>query len=317
MIDRVRDVVSSLKFQLGVMAVLHVNLGLWSLFIEAEGAHVGLTARNVVFGLGIAYTVLMLARPHLLLSRFTWGFYLAYSSFCLLSSLPYSSNLYFLWVFIDVFMAALFFAIPGDDRKQQVMARAFRGLICAIFAVALIQKLVTPTFMDGSFYFQAFSSGFFGFQFAPFAERWLLQDGLSDHLIMSTADVLASMTPHMAVGNTVPVSIHQSTFLLHAARFMVWSTIVVEGACLLLLGLNRREDRQYLNHLALFAFLLGTYSIVPIIYDWGLTFAMLGLATASRKWKPYYVVAMVAIFVNALVFAWATARLFWHYESLM
>ena len=89
------------------------------------------------------------------------------------------------------------------------------------------------------------------------------------------------------------------------------------GTCLLLFAFNRREELEHLNHLAFLAFLAGTYSIVPIIYDWGLTFAMLGLATASRRWKPYYLLAALALLANALLFAGATAELFRRYESIL
>lgn len=317
MSERFCRLICSLEFHLALVALLHVDLGLWALFIEAEDARLNITLRNTFFFAGITYTALVLIWRQLLLRKFTWILYLAFSTFCLLSSLPYSSNLYFLWVYIDAFLVLLFFTTVSNQRKMKLIALSSRIQICTIFAMALLQKLITPSFMDGSFYYHAFSSGFFGFQFAPFAERFLFQEGLSTHVIKSTTDVMTSMNPNLTLNSTISVPIYQAQFLLNAAKFMVWSTILGEGACLLLFGFNKNKKYQYINHLMLFAFLIGTYSIVPIIYDWGLTFATLGMATANRKWKPYYLLAMLYVLINAMIFAPVTAALFRHYQSII
>ena len=98
---------------------------------------------------------------------------------------------------------------------------------------------------------------------------------------------------------------------------MSWSSIFMEGVYLLLFGFNNNKKNQYLNHLTLFAFFIGTYSIVPIIYDWGLIFATLGMATASPKWKPYYLLTMIYILISAMIFAPVTAALFRYYQSII
>ncbi|MGD1875272.1 MAG: hypothetical protein ACFB02_19735 [Mastigocoleus sp.] len=315
--EKFRRIICSLEFHLALVALLNVDLGLWSLFIEAGDAKLNITLRNTLLFAIIVYTVLVFIWRKLLLSKFTWILYLAFSTFCLLSGLPYSSNLYFLWVYIDAFLVLLFFTTFSKQRKMEIIVLSSKILICTIFAIALLQKLITPSFMDGSFYYQAFSSGFFGFQFAPFAERFLFQEGLSLDVIKSNTEVMASMNPNLTLNSTILVPIYQSELLLNAAKFMSWSTIMIEGGCLLLFGFNKKKKNQYLNHLTLFAFLIGTYSIVPIIYDWGLTFATLGMATASRKWKPYYLLTMIYILISAMIFAPVTTALFRHYQGII
>ena len=153
---------------------------------------------------------------------------MTFSTFCLIGSFPYSSNLYFLWVYIDIFLVVLFFTIESDERKMELIALSSRILICAIFGMAILQKVFLPSFMNASFYYQAFSSEFFGFQFAPFAERFLFAEGLTTHVINSNREVMVSMAPNITVGSTVPVSIYQSSLLLKIAQFMVWSTLLIE-----------------------------------------------------------------------------------------
>lgn len=95
---------------------------------------------------------------------------------------------------------------------MEIITLSSKILICTIFAIALLQKLITPSFMDGSFYYQAFCSGFFGFQFAPFAERFLFQEGLISHMIKSNTEVMASMNPNLTLNSTIIVPIYQSEF---------------------------------------------------------------------------------------------------------
>lgn len=314
---KIYNAICSLEFYLALIALLHIDLGVWSLFIEGENLQLAPTSNNIILLLTIAYTLLALIHRKLLRLKLTWIVYLGFSIVCLVSSLPYSSNLYFLWVYIDIFLVVLFFTTPSNQKKATLISLSSRILICTIFGAALIQKLITPAFMDGGFYYHAFSSGRLGFQFSPFAERFLFQDGLSDYATGSNIKVFTSMSPELTIGSIISVPIYQSNFLLNVSGLMVWLTVFIEGACLVLFGFNTSRKFEYVNHIVLFCFLIGTYAIVPIIYDWGLTFATLGMTTASDRWKPFYLLIMMLILIFAVALAPRTVELTGQYQRLL
>lgn len=308
MIDRLARPLTGLTAPLLIAALLHLDLVFWALVIDAGGLSLRPDLNGLAFVVTLVLTATVLFRPALLTTRWVWPAYLAIAVWCVASPFPYGSNLYYVWVWIDLLLASTLIAVAAAERRRLVLAAGARWLIVAVFGVAVLQKLSHPSFLDGSFYLHTFSSSVFGAQLHAVAAPFTDVD-LAEHVLTSGRAVATDLKPDLPVGSAVTVPIVDTPALRTVAGLLVSATLAAEAACAVLFALPCRRPIEPLRHGALLAFLLGTYWILPVIVDWGWALCVLAMLTAPPRWRVAYLAAAVVLLGYAAAFAPEVVRL--------
>lgn len=308
MIERLLHPLQGTTAPLLLAALLHLDLVFWALVVDAGGLTLGLDLPGAVVVGTLALVGSVLARPGLLHTPTVWLLFLGIAVSCVLLPFPYSSNLYYLWVWLDVLLAGAMLVTADPARRQRVLAEGARWLIVGIFSVAVLQKLAHPDFLNGSFYLHTFSSSVFGPQLHGIATPFTEVD-LAQHVLDSGRAVATALRPDLPVGSTVPVPMVDTPALRLLALVLVAATLGVEVACAAVFALPRHRVVETLRHGTLLVFLLGTYWILPLIVDWGWALCLLAMLTAPPRWRLAYITVAVILLGYAAVFGPGIVRL--------
>jgi hypothetical protein len=175
-------------------------------------------------------------------------------------------------------------ALLADDRDR-TLVRTAGLLIGLVFAIAAIWKLTSGQFVDGRF-----------FRFT------LIWDARFEHLgwlsgqpdPQATRDALETALGARSTGARVVFPEGPRSEVL--ALGMTWWGIFIETAVAVgfLLPLRRHP---WLRHVALFAFMIGTYLVVPITGFGCLLSIMAAAHTDDVRWRRAYLITFVVLLV--------------------
>jgi len=182
-------------------------------------------------------------------SAWLWGALTALAGWRVVDSWPLADNhAYLLAYWCGAILLSRLTPEPGEAR-----AVSARWLIAGAFAFAAGWKLLSPDFLDGTFF-----------------RVMLLADPRFEDLArwaggLTAADLDASrnflFAPRIGA-ETTPAMLVESASLRAAAHFLTWITIAAEGAVALLFIAPLRAGVA--RHAALLAFCAATYAFAPI-----------------------------------------------------
>jgi hypothetical protein len=188
-------------------------------------------------------------------------------------------------------------AVPEERRSALLTANA-RLLLGLCMAFAVGWKLLTPAFVDGSFFrftllsdprFKYVACGPGGLSL----ETWKHNRELGNQLIVG----------HLSGVPVETVQLSDTSRLRLLATGMTWWTLAIEGGlAVLFLWPGYRGRIQRWRHGSLLVFLYSTYAIAPVV-GFGWLLVILGLAQApesSRKLRAAYLGAFLLIPLYAL-----------------
>ena len=177
----------------------------------------------------------------------------------------------------------------GAERALRFNARVLIGL-CFFFAT--LWKLVSPDYLDGSFF-----------------NYFLLQDSrfglFAEHLGGLDGGVLASdqvmRGAHSLFGDPAePIPTPLAPAVVWIAHFMTWWTVAIEGTVAAAFLLPRRFFLARWRDLVLFAFVLSTYVIAPILYFAWILLAM-GVVQCEHERFRYAPLGYAVLFLFVLM----------------
>lgn len=176
-----------------------------------------------------------------------------------------------------------------SGRALRFNARVLIGL-CFFFAT--LWKLVSPDYLDGSFF-----------------TYFLLQDSrfglLAKHLGGLDGSVLAAdqmvRGAHSLFGNPAdPIPTPLAPAVVWVAHLMTWWTVAIEGTVATAFLLPRRFFLSRWRDVILFAFVLSTYVVAPILYFAWILLAM-GVVQCEHERLRYAPVAYAVLFLLVLM----------------
>lgn len=195
---------------------------------------------------------------------------------------PLPDNHAYLLAYWSLALALAFAAVP----QGPTLARAARLLLAAVFTLATLQKLLSPEYVDGTFF------------------RWLLADdprfeslGL---LLGRDADALASTRALLATPPweelPAPARFVEPPALAAAAWVLTWATVVMEGVTAAAF-LAPTRLLGWLRDPALLAFCAGTYALAPVAgFGWILlAMGVAQCAPARRRTRLAYLAAFALL----------------------
>ena len=214
----------------------------------------------------VALAVVALLRPTLLTSAPYWG---AIAGLRLVGHLPAEwhviDNHQYLLTYLTI---ALALALRGPDPLRTLRVSA-RWLLVGAFTFATLWKLLSPDFLDGTFFawtlqvderFGQVTERLGETRVGPALEAGVALETVTDPLVREPSVVLPQG------GDVLPVG-----------RWAAWWTLAIEAAVALAFAVPRRRWSRAVSTAVLLAFVATTYAIAPVIgFAW--TLAVLGLA---------------------------------------
>lgn len=206
------------------------------------------------------------------------------------------------WFYIDnhkylitYWCLALALALLGT-KPLEVLRTNARLLIGLAFLLAVVAKLISPDYLDGSFF-----------------EGLLLTDrrffGVSTFLGAVPPEALrASDLARLDVltfGDVrIPVDLPTTARLVGLAQVLTWWTILIEAAVALLFLWPEDRGPSRWRDPTLLAFIFTTYPVAPVIgFAWVLT--TMGVAQCSQRgyryWPVLYAIAFIAVMLASYV----------------
>lgn len=167
-----------------------------------------------------------------------------------------------------------------------------RVLIGLCFFFATFWKLVSPDYPDGSFftYFLLQDS-----RFGLFAENL---GGLDAGALAS--DQMARGAHSLFGDPAEPIPTPLAPAVVWVAHFMTWWTVAIEGAVAAAFLLPRRFFLARWRDLVLFAFVISTYVVAPILYFAWMLLAM-GVVQCERERFRYAPLVYAVLFLLVLM----------------
>jgi hypothetical protein len=171
------------------------------------------------------------------------------------------------------------------EQRERALAWTATLLIGLVFAFAAFWKLTSGQFVDGRF-----------FRFT------LIWDERFDHLRWATGN-----THHAAERGALDVAMDgaRAGAAVHwvegprsraVAEVMTWWGVLIESAVAITFLVPLRR-MQWLRHIALFAFMIGTYYVVPITGFGCLLCIMAAVTTDDVRWRRAYLLAFAFLFL--------------------
>ena len=161
-------------------------------------------------------------------------------------------------------------------RPIAVMAINGRVLIGLVFAFAVMWKIITPAFVDGSLFHYKL---LFDYRF-----RDTLTQSVGRLSETETQLNLQSINGLQAPTSRLTRAVmHYPSSVSWLAHSMTWATIAIE-LLLAIAFLVRRHWLHRFRNTALCFFMLSTYTMVPVL-GFGMLFASLGIAQTRRREK--------------------------------
>lgn len=179
---------------------------------------------------------------------------------------------------------------PTPKETLQKTAALLLGL-CFFFAT--FWKVITPEFMDGSFFQFLLAGGD-----SRFREFSVMISGMNNEMISANQSTFYSIKE----GNFVDTFVHlEITEHLHLkALTLTWWTIILEGAVAFLFLVNAKMVSPYIKHGALILFIVTTYPVAPVI-TFGLLLVCMGISQ-SKNHKIKFLYIVIFIFLHLLKF---------------
>lgn len=160
----------------------------------------------------------------------------------------------------------------GEPRAS--LAVSARWLVAACFLFATLWKVLSPDFLDGTFFHYALLT--------DLRLQWAgeLFGGLSAEVSAANRRALEALVGYSA--KVSPVELRSSPAVAAAAGVMAWATLAVEGLVALVFAAPERWRLDRLRAPLLLAFVLSTYALAPVI-GFGWILLILGLAQAPDR----------------------------------
>jgi len=160
----------------------------------------------------------------------------------------------------------------GEPRGP--LAVSARWLVAACFLFATLWKILSPDFLDGTFFHYALLT--------DLRLQWAgeLFGGLSAEVSAANRRELETLVGYSA--QVSPVELRSSPAVATAAGVMAWATLAVEGLVALVFAAPERWRLARLRAPLLLAFVLSTYALAPVI-GFGWILLILGLAQAPDR----------------------------------
>lgn len=177
------------------------------------------------------------------------------------------------WLFVYWCLAlALALAVP---EPRAVLAVSARWLVAACFVFATAWKVLSPDFLDGSFFHYAFLT--------DLRLEWAAElfGGLPEGAGAANRRAVEAVVAYSAEVSSV--DLRSSPGVAAAARVLAWGTLGIEAlVALAFLAPARWPAVARLRAPLLLAFVLGTYAMAPVI-GFGWVLLILGLAQAPDR----------------------------------
>ena len=183
---------------------------------------------------------------------------------------------------------ALYSATPKETLQKT--AALLLGL-CFFFAT--FWKVITPEFMNGSFFQFLLAGGD-----TRFHEFSMMISGMDKEMISSNRSIFYSLKEGNFVYTFVLLELTEHLHL--KALTLTWSTIILEGAIALLFLINTKMDSPYLKHGVLILFIVTTYPVAPVI-SFGLLLVCIGISQ-SKNHKIKFLYIVIFTFLHLLKF---------------
>lgn len=176
-----------------------------------------------------------------------------------------------------------------------VLRQSARWVIVGVFAFAFGWKLLSSQYLSGDFFEHTLLRD-------PRFEPWATWVGGADATeLAASRSAVSTFTAAGDVGDTLEVDVGPRTVLL--ANVLTYFGLVIEGAVALSFALPLRRSWRPVRHVALIAFCVTTYSVVPVA-GFGLLLLSMGLAHARGPgWRTAYLAAGVFVFVWSSILA--------------
>lgn len=177
------------------------------------------------------------------------------------------------WLFV-YWCLALGLALLGSEPRATLAVSA-RWLVAACFVFATAWKVLSPDFLDGSFFHYAFLT--------DLRLEWAAElfGGLPEGAGAANRRALEAAVSFSA--GVAAVDLQSSPRVAAAARVLAWGTLAIEAlVAFAFLAPTRWPLVARLRAPLLLAFVLGTYAMAPVI-GFGWVLLILGLAQAPDR----------------------------------
>ncbi len=164
----------------------------------------------------------------------------------------------------------------GGRRPLAVLRSNGRVLIGLVFAFAVMWKIITPAFVDGSLFHYKL---LFDYRFRDAVTQPIGR--LSDVETQRNLESLGKLQAPTSCSSQAVMQYPETVSWL--AHGLTWATIVMELALALTFLLRYRWFHRFRNSV-LCLFMLSTYTLVPVL-GFGMLFASLGIAQTRRREK--------------------------------
>ncbi|TVR84811.1 MAG: hypothetical protein EA412_00145 [Chitinophagaceae bacterium] len=193
-------------------------------------------------------------------------------------------------IYLMIYWAFNLSVVLFTDNKQEALVLSSKLLAGLCFFFATFWKIITPEFMDGTFFTYLLIGGDVRFEWFS-----ILISGMDDSLIKANQAVMDSVKSILFSGELLPVEI--TSDINSIALFMVWWTIFLEGFIAIVYLSSLYTDKDILAHLALMTFIVTTYPVATVI-TFGLLLTCIGCgANTSQKLKFLYMIIFAFLLI--------------------
>ncbi len=237
----------------------------------------------------LALAVLALVSPQLRATTELWLALGALAALRVVADWPMSDNHGYLLALWCLALAVARMA-PNPDAALRLNAR---GLLGGVFALATLQKLLSPEYLEGTFFHVLFTTD-------PRFENVARFLGLELEAVLRAGD-LFDMRPPPAPGAAaiVPLDFAWPPAYRFAAQAATWWTLGIEAVVAAGFLLPQRATDAW-RHWALMTFAVTTYAVAPV-EGFGWILLAMGLAL-TRSEQTLVRRAYVAVFLLLLVY---------------
>lgn len=177
---------------------------------------------------------------------------------------------------------------PTPKETLQKTATLLLGL-CFLFAT--FWKVITPEFMNGSFFQFLLAGGDYRFD-----EFSLLISGIDTDMIRGNRSIFHSLKEGNFFDSILQLELPENMYL--KAITLTWWTILLEGTIAILFLMNIKKPFSYAKHGALILFITTTYPVANVI-AFGFLLICIGISQAYIK-KIKFLYLVTFLFLNFL-----------------
>ena len=188
--------------------------------------------------------------PWLLHRRLTWWFLAASIGAAIALSPLSAANHHYLLLYMTLAIALTYSA--DHEHWREDLAEASRWLMVGVMGVAAFQKLLSPAYLDGSFFAHLLLDGGLG-------ELFWRRSGSASRLVFEYTELFSAFSdpidPRRATDMRLPA---RHMFMGMLAKVLAWAVILAEVALAALFAASKRSRRALLAaHACLLSFGVG------------------------------------------------------------